>query len=216
MTIDSPEFVLPHLSFVDAQLHASQARRAARHREQQGVPTALERQLAGLCVTQCAQATIEWARWAFVTARMPLPGWTESTRRHRLVVPWRQLGWVARALGRPAVGISDLHATFLNDLDAWQQLIDYNSDEAEEYLRGRLIAVHLIDGRHCVTRALGADLATTVVAHTGQLFDWAASATGLTAPPKINPARHSHLGAGQHDAARADRGAATLMRAISA
>ena len=216
MTIDSPELVLPHLLFSDAQLHARQARRAAHHREPHDVPTTLERELVELSLSQCAHATIEWARWAFVTSHAPLPGWTEPARRHRLVAPWRNLSRVARALGRPATSISDLHATFLNDLDAWQQFIDYNCDDAEEYLRVRLLAAHLIDGRHCVSRVLGADLATTVIVLTGQLFDWAATATGLTTPPRITPARWSHDVLGHHAASGPVSSTATWMHAASA
>ena len=181
-----------HQLFHTARLHANQARHAAAHREQDGPPTVMERQLSGMSVTQCADAVMEWARWAFLTSRMPLPGWTEPAGRHRLVEPWRELGGVARALGRPAASLSGSHAAFLDDLHAWHQLIEHRNEEAEEHLHRRLVALGLIDGRHSVTRILGAGLAAAVTAHTSQLFDWAAATTGLATPPNLTATRDGH------------------------
>ena len=198
-----------HQLFHTARLHANQARHAAAHREQDEPPTVMERQLSGMSVTQCADAVMEWARWAFLTSRMPLPRWTTPAGRHRLIETWRGIGTVARALGRPVVGLSDSHATFLNDLDAWHQFIEHTSDAAEEYLHRRLATLRLIDGRQSVTRILGAELATTVITHTSQLFDRAATTTGLstpcvtTAPRDGDRASHRHTGPRTQGARRA-------------
>ena len=209
MTVDPAATDLPQQLFNSAQLHANQARRAAARRQQHEPPTPMERQLAATSVTQCAEAAMEWARWAYLTSRMPLPHWTTPAGRHRLIETWRGIGTVARALGRPVVGLSDSHATFLNDLDAWHQFIEHTSDAAEEYLHRRLATLRLIDGRQSVTRILGAELATTVITHTSQLFDWAATTTGLTtpcvttAPRDGDRASHRHTGPRTQGARRA-------------
>lgn len=161
---------------------------AAQDVNHHGLVQADERRCAAQAVSLTASALQDWATWALLATRVPLPE-VDAHARHGALPYWRELPKVARAVGRPhQFALSRAEEGFLRELGAWHGALSYGDRLAQTWLRGRLTRQGLIDGRQRETNALSAELASAVVARARLLFDWAADVTGLPAPTRASVA----------------------------
>ena len=113
------EFSVALLDRAQAQIALAWRFAAAQDVDHHGSVQADERRCAAQAVSLTASATQDWATWALLATRVPLPALDAQTRHGRLPY-WRALPKVARAVGRPHnVALSRADARFLRELGAW-------------------------------------------------------------------------------------------------
>jgi hypothetical protein len=167
----------------DAVAHASRARRWARRAATERTREA-EWHYAALSVTATTLALRDWALWAHVTSRVPVPGSGDLTRtvEARLSDLWANLPTLARANGRSPVTVPAADLAALDDLDAWARLLRHDTDEARQHVHRRLSDLGRGVSIGDELQALSAELAATMVVRAGHLFTAARDATGLSVP----------------------------------
>jgi len=162
---------------------------AAQDVDHHGLVQADERRCAAQAVSLTASAMQDWATWALLATRVPLPE-VDAHARHGALPYWRELPAVARAVGRPhQFALSRADAGFLRELGAWHGALSYADPLARAWLRERLTRQGSIDGRQRETHALSAELASAAMARACLLFDWAADVTGLPTPTRATVPR---------------------------
>ena len=173
----------PHELFRAARRHATRARAVATESLGGGPPNDDERHAVAQCLIHCADATLEWIRWASLTTRIPLPIANGLPVWLALVEPWSRTPTIARAMGRSdQFRLSADQGVMLVDLAAWHSLLNYGNEQCENQLHRRIRSIGLIDGRQSVRQVLTADIAGRAIAKTAALFDWAGQKTGLPTP----------------------------------
>lgn len=183
VTIDPTGSECPHQLFLTAQKHAARSRLLTEDPGTGGSPANAERDAVAQCLIYCADAALEWIRWAFLTTRIPLPLETGLPVWLALVEPWSRTPTVARAMGRSDRFRLDAdQGALLVDLAAWHGLLSYNNEQCENQLHRRIRTLGLIDGRQSVRHVLTANGAGRAIAKTGALFHWAGERTGLPTP----------------------------------
>jgi len=173
----------PQQLFLAAQEHAARSRLLSADPRDGGSPTDEERDAVASCLIHCADAALEWIRWAFLATRIPQPFARGMPVWLALVEPWSRAPTIARAMGRSdQFRLNADQGTLLVDLARWHSLLSYGNEQCENQLHRRVRTLGLIDGRQSVRQVLTANHAGRAIAKTGALFDWAGTRTGLPTP----------------------------------